>query len=107
MSNFEDVDNISFDILSKHFDEVSVPVSNLASKAVAALLTYVHQTVMTDLKHMSKLTRLEIADRLILDPAALKNLEITRSIKDGSKKDTLFDVLDLTRTAMGTRMLRR
>lgn len=107
MSALEDVDNISFDILSKHFDEVSIPVSNLASKAVAALLTYVHQTVMTDLKHMSKLTRLEIADRLILDPTALKNLEITRSIKDGSKKDTLFDVLDLTRTAMGTRMLRR
>ena len=107
LSILEDVDNISSDILNKHFSEESFPVSTLAMNAVAALLTYVHQTVMTDLKHLSKLTRLEISDRLILDPTALKNLEIIKSIKDGSKKDTLFDVLDMTRTAMGTRMLRR
>ena len=95
------------DILTEHFTEEDIPTSDLAAKAVAILLTYIHQTVMTDLKHMSKLTRIEISDRLILDPTALKNLEITRSLKDGSKKDTLFDVLDFTRTAMGTRMLRR
>ena len=99
-------DNIT-DILIEHFSEEDIPTSELASKAVAILLTYIHQTVMTDLKHMSKLTRIEISDRLILDPTALKNLEITRSLKDGSKKDTLFNVLDFTRTAMGTRMLRR
>ena len=95
------------DIMTEHFSEEDIPTSDLAAKAVAILLTYIHQTVMTDLKHMSKLTRIEISDRLILDPTALKNLEITRSLKDGSKKDTLFDVLDFTRTAMGTRMLRR
>ena len=99
-------DNIT-DILTEHFSEEDIPTSELAAKAVATLLTYIHQTVMTDLKHLSKLTRIEISDRLILDPTALKNLEITRSLKDGSKKDTLFDVLDFTRTAMGTRMLRR
>ena len=99
-------DNIT-NILTEHFIEDDIPTSELAAKAVAILLTYIHQTVMTDLKHMSKLTRIEISDRLILDPTALKNLEITRSLKDGSKKDTLFDVLDFTRTAMGTRMLRR
>lgn len=99
-------DNIA-DILTKHFTEEDIPTSQLAVKAVAILLTYIHQTVRTDLKHMSKLTRIEISDHLILDPAALKNLEITRSLKDGSKKDTLFAVLDFTRTAMGTRMLRR
>ena len=99
-------DNIT-NILTEHFNEEDLPTSELAAKAVAILLSYIHQTVMTDLKHMSKLTRIEISDRLILDPTALKNLEITRSLKDGSKKDTLFDVLDFTRTAMGTRMLRR
>ncbi|MBR2179895.1 MAG: DNA mismatch repair protein MutS [Selenomonadaceae bacterium] len=99
-------DNIT-DILTEHFSEEDIPTSALAAKAVAILLTYIHQTVMTDLKHMSKLTRIEISDRLILDPTALKNLEITRSLRDGSKKDTLFDVLDFTKTAMGTRMLRR
>ncbi len=107
ISTINDISDNIADILTKHFPEEDIPTSQLAVKAVAILLTYIHQTVRTDLKHMSKLTRIEISDHLILDPAALKNLEITRSLKDGSKKDTLFDVLDFTRTAMGTRMLRR
>ena len=94
------------DILTQHFTEDELPTSELATRGVAILLQYIHQTVMTDLKHISKLTRLEISDRLILDPTALKNLELTRNLRDGSKKDTLFDALDFTSTAMGTRMLK-
>ena len=107
VTRIEDVSNTITNILTEHFTEDDLPTSELAKTGVAILLQYIHQTVMTDLKHLSKLTRIEIADKLILDPTALKNLEITRSLKDGSKKDTLFDVLDFTRTAMGTRMLRR
>ena len=107
VTKIDEIDDNITNILNEHFTDEDLPISELAAKAVAILLTYIHNTVMSDLKHMSKLTRIEISDRLILDPTALKNLEITRSIKDGSKKDTLFDVLDFTRTAMGTRMLRR
>ena len=37
----------------------------------------------------------------------MRNLEITRNLRDGGKKDTLYDVLDFTKTAMGSRLLRK
>ena len=107
VTNIESSDEEVINILEKHFDENSLPASDFACKAIAVFLNYIHNTVMTDLKHISTLTRLDLSDHLILDPTALKNLEITRNIRDGSKKDTLFDVLDFTRTAMGTRLLRK
>ncbi|MBO4779022.1 MAG: DNA mismatch repair protein MutS, partial [Selenomonadaceae bacterium] len=79
----------------------------LAAFAVENLLRYIHSTVRTDLKHLSKLTRLEIGSHLILDATALRNLEVVKNLRDGSKKDTLFDVLDFTKTALGNRLLRR
>ena len=93
--------------LSEHFDEQSIPVSELAARAVACLLDYLHKTVMKDLKHVSKLTRLDVSDRLQLDATALRNLEVIRNVRDGGKKDTLFYVLDSTKTPMGTRLLRK
>ena len=99
-------DNVT-EILKEHFSEESIPSSDNAAEAVAILLDYIHKTVRADLKHLSNLTRIDMSDHLILDPAALKNLEITRSLRDGSKRDTLFDVLDFTKTAMGMRLLRK
>ena len=93
--------------LSEHFDEQSMPVSELAARAVACLLDYLHKTVMKDLKHVSKLARLDVSDRLQLDASALRNLEVIKNVRDGGKKDTLFDVLDKTKTPMGTRLLRK
>ena len=107
VTNIETFNEDVTKILSEHFNEDNLPTSDFAAQSVAILLNYIHQTVRTELKHMSKLTRLDVSDHLILDPTALKNLEITRSLKDGSKKDTLFHVLDFTQTPMGTRLLRR
>ena len=93
------------DLISQHF-QTNIPSSKLATNTINLLLSYIHKTVMTDLQHLSHLTRLDI-DHLILDPTALKNLEITRNLNDGSKKNTLFDVLDCTNTPMGTRLLKK
>lgn len=93
--------------LSQHFDEKDLPAAEIAANAVENLLAYLHKTIRTDLKHISKLTRLELKSHLILDASTLKNLEIIRSLRDGSKKNTLFDVLDCTKTPLGTRLLRR
>lgn len=92
---------------AEHFDEDDLPTAELAAQAVENLLRYIHQTVRTDLKHLSKLTRLDMSSHLILDATALRNLEIVKNLRDGSKKDTLFDVLDFTKTALGNRLLRR
>ena len=94
-------------LLAKHFAEEDFPASELASEAVENLLAYLHKTVRTDLNHISKLSRLNSSRHLILDATTLKNLEVVKSLRDGSKKDTLFDILDCTRTPMGSRLLKR
>ncbi len=95
------------EFLAKHFDEQDFPVSEIAATAVEFLLAYLHKTVRTDLNHLSKLTRLDLSSHLILDATALKNLEVVRNLREGSKKDTLFAVLDYTKTPLGSRLLKR
>ena len=95
------------EFLVKHFEEKDFPVSENAAAAVEFLLNYLHKTVRTDLNHLSKLTRLDLSSHLILDANALKNLEIVRNLREGSKKDTLFAILDYTKTPLGNRLLRR
>ena len=92
---------------AEHFSENELPAAETAAAAVENLLQYIHATVRTDLKHLSKLTRLDSSSHLILDATALKNLEVIRNLRDGSKKGTLFDVLDFTKTPLGNRLLRR
>ena len=42
-----------------------------------------------------------------LDATAIRNLELVKNMKDGTRHGTLLDVLDYTRTAMGARQLRQ
>lgn len=95
------------DMILRHFGTARRPGDVSAETALATLLDYLHRTMMTDLSHISRLTRLESAGRLSLDTTTLRNLEITRNLRDGSKKNTLLDVLDFTGTAMGGRLLRK
>ncbi len=92
---------------AEHFSEDELPAAESAAQAVENLLQYIHKTVRTDLNQLSKLTRLDSGNHLILDATALKNLEVVRNLRDGSKKNTLFDVLDFTKTPLGNRLLRR
>ena len=95
------------DLLVQHFDINNRPAEPLAEVAVATLLGYLYDTVRTDLTHLSQLTRLDYSENLVVDTCTLRNLEITRNLRDGGKKDTLLDVLDFTHTAMGTRLLKK
>ncbi|WP_405741485.1 DNA mismatch repair protein MutS [Anaerovibrio slackiae] len=95
------------ELLVQHFDVNNRPAEPLAEVAVATLLGYLHDTVRTDLTHLSQLTRLDYSENLVVDTCTLRNLEITRNLRDGGKKDTLLDVLDFTHTAMGTRLLKK
>ena len=44
---------------------------------------------------------------LTLSEECLRNLEITRNMRDGGRKGTLLELLDYTHTAMGARLLKR
>ena len=95
------------DRIIQHFNAQNRPENAQVKKAVATLLDYAHDTVKTDLSHLNRLTYLDSSKALFIDTYTLRNLEITRNLRDGDKKDTLYDVLDFTRTAMGSRLLRK
>ena len=94
------------ELLAQHFPAAEIPTDAGARAAVATLLGYLHDTVMADLSQINRLSFLDTRETMQLDTYTLRNLEITRSLRDGGKKNTLFDVLDFTRTPMGTRLLK-
>ena len=95
------------DFLQRHFPQNQWPFDEVAKESVATLLNYLHETVKTDLTHLNQLIYLDAAENMIVDTYTLRNLEITRNLRDGGKKDTLLGVLDFTKTAMGSRLLKK
>lgn len=95
------------DRIIQHFDVENRPEDRDAWEGTATLLDYLHETVKTDLTHLNKLFFLDASENLVIDTYTLRNLEITRNLRDGGKKDTLLDVLDFTKTAMGSRLLKK
>ncbi|MEL7632407.1 MULTISPECIES: DNA mismatch repair protein MutS [Sporomusa] len=91
----------------QHFAGEELPGSSGAQAAVGYLLYYLHHTLKSDLSHVNKLTRVDTQDYLVLDASTLRNLEITRNMRDGGRKGTLLAVLDFTKTAMGGRLLKK
>ncbi len=89
-----------------HFGAEALPAAGGAVLALALLLHYLHETVKSDLSHLSRLTKYDAREFLALDAATLRNLELTANMRDGSRRDTLLSVLDHTRTAMGGRLLK-
>lgn len=75
--------------------------------AAACVLRYLRRSHVTALDHIRSLSTYSVDRFMNLDSTARRNLELTRSLSDGSKRGTLADVLDLTRSPMGARLLRR
>jgi len=76
-------------------------------RAVKVLLSYLEDTQKRSLKHLTILTSYEPQQYMILDYYTRRNLELTETVRDRSKKGSLLWLLDRTQTAMGTRLLRR
>ena len=89
---------------SMHFN--SSGENSLVYDTVEYLLDYLHATVMSDLTHINRLHEIEQDAFMQLDATAIRNLELVKNMRDGSKRGTLMDVLDFTSTSMGARKLR-
>jgi DNA mismatch repair protein MutS len=74
--------------------------------AAGALLQYVKHTQRQALPHLQTLKRRYLEDTLSIDATTRRHLEITESLS-GNPKNTLFSVLDQTKTSMGRRCLKR
>lgn len=76
-------------------------------EALKLLLSYLHDTQMRSLDHLQDAKEYETNQYLVYGQEARRNLELTQSLRDGSKKGTLLWLLDETQTAMGGRMLKK
>ena len=96
--------------LERHFS-LSLADLGLAGQpwtvvACGALLTFLQNNQKSDLSHIRKLEPYSTGKFMELDLAARRNLELTETLRDKSKKGSLLWVLDKTKTSMGGRLLR-
>src|SRR5579862_2286739 len=79
----------------------------LATRAAGAIIAYLNETQRGALAQITALETYSVAGFMTLDAHTRRNLEIFESGRSGSVKGSLLGVLDLTRTPMGGRLLRR
>lgn len=98
------------DRLTKHFETASLKGFGIGGLkygiiAAGAILHYLDITQHYQVKHISKLNRIEEDKYVWLDKFTTRNLELFRSINEGAH--TLCDILDKTVSPMGSRLLKR
>lgn len=98
-------------LLCKHFSVASLEGFGFtaedapALRAAGALLDYLHETQKSALDHIDRIVPWRAGDRLELDEATRRSLEITRTMHDGSREGSMLAVIDRTVTPMGARLL--
>ncbi len=105
-------EDIASERLTGHFEVAGLEGFGCAGKpslisAAGAALAYVEEMQGGALSYISNLRAYSTSDFLVLDSVTLRDLEVFENIRDRSRKGTLFELLDMTKTAMGSRMLRR
>ena len=98
-------------VLEEHFQVKSLAGFGLedqplAVEAAGGLLSYIKKVRKDKVRLIRKIGALRSGDRLVMDSSTVRNLELVRCLRDGGTKGTLLDVMDLTMTSMGGRMLR-
>lgn len=94
--------------LVNQFSEVCVANLNELSKFVSkALLKYIYDTQKMTLTNINLLEYYDIVNYMTIDGNSRRNLELTESLKEKSKKGSLIWVLDKTSTSMGGRAIRK
>ena len=71
------------------------------------ILEYAQKTQHVPLSHITKLTPYSLENTLMLDEMTRKHLELTETIIEKTKKNTLLWVIDKTANPMGTRLLKK
>ena len=109
-SSYYDADGCRQEILD-HFHVQSVEGIGLADMecaciAAGAVLRYLRETQKTRLGNLTGITPYTIGKYMVLDSFTRRNLELTETMREKSRRGSLLWVLDRTKTAMGARMLR-
>lgn len=104
-------------ILTEHFKVTSLDGFGCSSgsvgqdlklgiSAAGAILAYLKQTKKISLSHINKILPSIEGEQMFLDTNTIRNLELLTAMGTGEKTNTLFSLLNKTKTAMGSRLLK-
>ncbi len=91
----------------KSLEEINPNTRPAAVKAVGAMLNYLEYAQKASVSYINKLNVYNVGQYMELDAATRRNLEITETMRDKSKRGSLLWVLDYTKTSMGARLLKQ
>ncbi|MEQ9407156.1 MAG: DNA mismatch repair protein MutS [Fuerstiella sp.] len=97
-------------ILLEHFgvrtlEGFDVDDTSSAVTAAGALLEYIRDTQRSALLHITSLESYRRSRHMIIDEATRRSLELTQTMRDGRREQSLLGVIDETCTPMGARLL--
>ena len=100
----------SYQFLTQHFkvyhlDGFGLSGLTAAISAAGALLRYLQEVLCLPILHIQEIRTYTASQYMTLDQITQRNLELTTSLQDGSRKNTLLSILDHTQTAMGGRLM--
>ncbi|KXS44762.1 MAG: DNA mismatch repair protein [Methanolobus sp. T82-4] len=78
-----------------------------AVSSAGAALKYAVDTQMRELSHVQHLKTYFDSEFMVLDAITLRNLEIVKNVRGEGNDSTLLNVLDETKTPMGSRLLQK
>ena len=99
------------ELILKHFAVVSTENLGLRENSAVAgalggIITYLYETGVSGNISVKRVDVYSESEYMRLDMTAIRNLELTETMRSGSKKGSLLWVMDKTRTPMGKRLLR-
>lgn len=75
------------DAFARHFGtEGKAYTEPLVRDTIELMLQYIHINVKSDLAQLNRLTEITTDRTMVLDATAIRNLELVRNMKDGTKK---------------------
>ena len=102
--------NIARETLEKQFGTLTLQPFGIEKdleciSAAGALVSYLKDTQKHSLININSIKKENADNMLMLDVNAIRNLELTKTLKDGKRYGSLLWLLDKTKTNMGARKL--
>lgn len=107
---FDDILSSPFahDNYNEKYGKIFSKINDLKQiKTASLLLNYLLDTQKRELEHLQIIEEINNEDYVTMDLYTKKALELTSSAKSNDKYGSLFWLLDQTKTAMGSRMLKQ
>ncbi len=100
------------ELLLAHFGAASLDAFGcadqpLAVAAAGAVLAYLQENQRGALGHITRLSTYNASAFMTLDSQTRRNLELFASVRQGPRSASLLSAIDLTKSSMGARLLRR